>query len=280
MRPEELDQVVAAMDQAAARFTKRSAIRDLEHTLAEIVNGAVAAVPGATHAGMTVRQRDGRLTSTAPTSELVARLDQAQAALGEGPCVLAVSAHHEDTATADGQGVAPADAVVVRVDDMPAEADDGDRWPRFGPEAVRDNINSMMSIQLVGDQAEVTALNLYAQQPHVFDDAAETQAEKLRHPTAEAAAALARPGRYRTWRSPAAGSRSAAGPGVTHTIRASCQSRRSARTWSIMVTSAVFPGCHAPSRWRWSRRTPGRPRGRAGWRSTRTPAGRPVRRSR
>lgn len=97
------------MDQAAARLTRRSSVRDLEHTLTEIVAGAVAAVPGATHAGMTVRRRDGRLTSAAPSTELVARLDQAQAVLGEGPCVLAVCGGHDgDDASADGQDAAPA----------------------------------------------------------------------------------------------------------------------------------------------------------------------------
>jgi hypothetical protein len=90
MRPDEIDQLVAAMDQSVARFTRGPVGHDLEHTLTEIVTGAVAAVPAATAAGLTVLEPDGHLTSSAPTGQVVARLDHAQAVLREGPCVSAV----------------------------------------------------------------------------------------------------------------------------------------------------------------------------------------------
>jgi len=52
---------------------------------AKIVDSAVVTVPGAAHAGITLLERSGRISSSSPTPELVARLDQAQAAMREGP---------------------------------------------------------------------------------------------------------------------------------------------------------------------------------------------------
>jgi hypothetical protein len=83
MQPGQVVSLIGAMDRAAARLATDTVIRDLDDTPREIVAAAVEAVPGATHAGLTVRAPDGRILSTAPTTtELVARLDQAQPRCG------------------------------------------------------------------------------------------------------------------------------------------------------------------------------------------------------
>jgi hypothetical protein len=125
MQPGQVVSLIGAMDRAAARLATDTVIRDLDDTPREIVAAAVEAVPGATHAGLTVRAPDGRILSTAPTTtELVARLDQAQATLREGPCVLATEPDlGEDHIPApDPPGDDRPVTVMVQVDDMTREA--------------------------------------------------------------------------------------------------------------------------------------------------------------
>jgi GAF domain-containing protein len=57
---------------------------------------------------------------------------------------------------------------VVRVDDLRTDP----RWPRFGQRAVAHGVASMMSFQLYARDDNLGALNLYALEPHAFDDEA------------------------------------------------------------------------------------------------------------
>jgi hypothetical protein len=175
IEPTHLGEMIAAMGHAASRFTRHSTIRDRDHALREIVPAALEAIAGACHAGLTVYERSGRLTSTGPTDQLVARLDQAQAVLHEGPCVTVATSWVVDpvdaTATASRR-----DEPMVWIDEMDDE-EDGGRWPRFADEAKRNRVMSMLSVRLPSHRRDrVVALNLYADRPRAFDPAARAAA--------------------------------------------------------------------------------------------------------
>jgi hypothetical protein len=100
----------------AARDLRSS--QGLEHTLELIVKGAVASVPAAQEAGITLVDRRGHVSTEAPTSPMIADLDGLQAELHEGPCI--------DSAF---------DAEQVTVVDLDT-AEHRERWPRFAPAAT------------------------------------------------------------------------------------------------------------------------------------------------
>ena len=66
---------------------------DVESTLRVIVEGAVAIVPGARWAGISMIE-GSRIESQAPSDQLVAELDKLQMSLNEGPCLDALREHH------------------------------------------------------------------------------------------------------------------------------------------------------------------------------------------
>jgi putative methionine-R-sulfoxide reductase with GAF domain len=83
--------------------------------LRRIVAAAIAEIPGAQYAGITLVT--GKEPATAAASgELVTRVDRLQYEIGEGPCLDAVRRHE-----------------TVRCDDLRAEA----RWPRFARQPAR-----------------------------------------------------------------------------------------------------------------------------------------------
>lgn len=164
MGPDEVAAAVATRH-ATERLARRATARDLEAPEQDIVRAALAVVPAATHAGLTVLTSDRRLVSAAPSGLAVARLDQAQAALHEGPCFGAESA-------VDSSGVA-----LVCVPDMALEAEPGGRWPRFGPEALRNGIRSAVSVLVASGDGESTALSLYATRCGAFGASAESGAK-------------------------------------------------------------------------------------------------------
>jgi hypothetical protein len=62
----------------------------LEQTLQSIVRVALVTSPGARHAGITVVDRSGRVSTPAATDELVQRIDRVQDEVGQGPCLDAI----------------------------------------------------------------------------------------------------------------------------------------------------------------------------------------------
>lgn len=112
-----------------------------------MVDAAVAEVPGAEHAGVTILDHDSVSTPVA-TSEVVAVIDRAQYETGQGPCV---------HAAVDG---------VVRSDDL----DNEPRWPRFAPHAVEMGIRSMLSFHLYARNDTIGALNIYARAADAFNE--------------------------------------------------------------------------------------------------------------
>lgn len=119
-----------------------------EDTLALIVRGAVATVPGAEHAGVSLLRSDGSIISYTPSSETVSEVDQLQSTYREGPCVTALWDEH-----------------TVVVHDLTAESS---RWPRFAPEAASQGVASMLSFQLFTRGDTLGALNLYSGKPESF----------------------------------------------------------------------------------------------------------------
>lgn len=62
----------------------------LDQTLRSIVRVALVNSPGARHAGITVVDRSGRVSTPAATDELVQRIDRVQDEVGQGPCLDAI----------------------------------------------------------------------------------------------------------------------------------------------------------------------------------------------
>ncbi|HEY3482421.1 MAG TPA: GAF and ANTAR domain-containing protein [Streptomyces sp.] len=137
------------MQDAARELSARSS-DEPDRVLALIVAGAVQTVPGAQHAGVLLLGRDGTVTSHAPSSDMVARIDQLQAGYQEGPCVTALWDQH-----------------TVLVDDLAAEAV---RWPKFAREAVAAGVASSLSFRLFTSDDTLGALNLYSGRPAGFDE--------------------------------------------------------------------------------------------------------------
>jgi GAF domain-containing protein len=123
----------------------------VEEVLPEVTAGAVRLLPGIDHAGISVviRGHTREIGSTAATGPVPRKLDELQQKYQQGPCWDAIWDHH-----------------TVRVDDFESEP----RWPEFVAAALAETpVRSGMSIQLYTDEAELGALNLYSERPHIFD---------------------------------------------------------------------------------------------------------------
>ena len=140
------EDLVAAMDAAARSLLGRG---DVEQAAANIVAGAVAAVPPATQAGISLVHRDGKVTSEAPSGDAAGDLDRLQNELGEGPCLEAI---HDETR--------------IEITDTAA---DGQRWPRWAAAARSHGVGSILCLQLFARDGSAGALNLYAPTAHAFD---------------------------------------------------------------------------------------------------------------
>ena len=149
--PETLHRVLAG---SATALMRRDDGDTVEALLTRLCAAASVAVPGADHAGMTMQDRDGVLSSHGVSDPLIAELDRLQADLGEGPCVDAIRSGRES---------------VVRVEDFAAE---DSRWPRFAPAARESGVHSLLSFAMVPVNAPPGALNLYATVAGAFVDSA------------------------------------------------------------------------------------------------------------
>jgi GAF domain-containing protein len=136
----------------------------LPHTLERVVDLAPQAVPGCEHASVTL---PGPATPAA-TDRLARHLDSFQYALGEGPCLEALTS------------VSP---VLSR--DLAAE----ERWPEFAAVALRSGLGSALCCRLTLGGAALGTLNLYAAPAGAFGPATVPVAVAY---AAHAAAALAR----------------------------------------------------------------------------------------
>jgi len=123
---------------------------DVDSVLDELIASAATSVPGARHAAITVADRDGTVHTASSTGRCLELLDKIQQAHREGPCLYA-----------------PWEQRVILMDDVALD----ERWPAFSRDAVEQTpIRSIMSFQLFTEHQTMAALNLYAEQPGVFDD--------------------------------------------------------------------------------------------------------------
>jgi GAF domain-containing protein len=117
-------------------------------TLHSIVNGAARIVPGVRWAGISMIE-DGRVTPKVPSDPIVAKLDDLQTELGDGPSFSALRQQH-----------------TVVIDDMCTD----ERWPRYAREAVELGVQSLLSFRLFVESKNLGALNLYGDEAGAFSD--------------------------------------------------------------------------------------------------------------
>jgi len=125
----------------------------VQGVLQRVVEAAQVAVPGADLVSVTMRS-GGRFHTPVQTDPLATRLDEVQYRLGEGPCV-------ESTRT-PGLGLT-----------FSGDLGAGREYPRFGPEAARCGVHSVLAVGLFppGETLPRTgALNLYSFQVGGIDE--------------------------------------------------------------------------------------------------------------
>lgn len=122
---------------------------DPEETLRAVVGAAVRLIPGAQEGSLSLVAAGRTLLTEAATSALAADVDKLQEQVGEGPCLDAVYEQHT---------IVVADTAHER------------RWPRFSASACEAGVGSILALQLFVEGDRLGALNLYARQPHAFDD--------------------------------------------------------------------------------------------------------------
>ena len=133
--------------EAGASSTRRDAF-------AVVVQVARQRVDGAVGASVTV-YREGDFRTEASSDDRVARADAIQYELGSGPCV---------------------DAIVQNALYQPRDLREDGRWPVFGRRVADElGLRSMLSYRLGTDVVgadTIAGLNLYAEEPNAFTDAA------------------------------------------------------------------------------------------------------------
>jgi GAF domain-containing protein len=140
--------------------------RSVEDVLSNVTRAAHELIPTVDTAGVLLVGKGGKFESLAGTSDLPQQLDELQMKFNEGPCVEAAL-----------------EEVIVRTDDFRAE----ERWPQYSPAVAEIGVLSSLSFKLYTADRTAGALNLFAFQPHAFDDEAETIGTVL---AAHAAAAI------------------------------------------------------------------------------------------
>ncbi|PHV67376.1 GAF and ANTAR domain-containing protein [Williamsia muralis] len=122
---------------------------DTTSALDELVGNAVAHIPGAAYAGITVVARRGEeITTPAATGEHPRTLDALQHKHHQGPCYAAATEHDS-----------------YFISDLHTE----ERWPAFRSDAMAHTpIRSIASFTLFTTRDTVGALNLYAVEPDAF----------------------------------------------------------------------------------------------------------------
>jgi hypothetical protein len=131
------DKLVDVMEEVADSFQGTVSV---DETLPRITSSAVANVPGAEYASISIRRADGFLETLAPTGPLALEADNVQYRLREGPCYEAVTGG--PLLTSGGLG-------------------SDSRWPRYGPEVGRLGLRSQLAV-LLSDGSETLGLNVYS----------------------------------------------------------------------------------------------------------------------
>jgi hypothetical protein len=145
MEPTTLNVVAGAMADVAASLQEPA---KLDETLELITRSAAETIPGILEASISITTKAGEIQTLAPTGPRVARADQLQYELGQGPCL--------DAAIEDP---------VVAVNDLATDR----RWPQYGPKVAALGFGSQVAFQFRADPHVRGALNLYAAAPYQID---------------------------------------------------------------------------------------------------------------
>ena len=130
----------------------------MEGLLQIVADLAKTVMPGSPEASVTLVVEE-HPTTVASTGQLATDLDESQYERGHGPCLHAARTG-ELTEIAD-----------TRTDP---------RWPDYLPRAVERGALSSLSVPLAIDDEQVTgALNLYAREPHAFDEDSRSAATRF-----------------------------------------------------------------------------------------------------
>ena len=149
----------------------------IETMLSTITRGAVAAIPGATRAGITLVD-NGEVVSLAGTDSIASRLDELQAKHDAGPCLDAAWRQRH-----------------IQVRDYSTDS----RWPAYTTDVVAlTPVRSTISLQLYRTGASMAALNVHADHPQAFDKAAIVTASAFATQAALALHAEVRETQFRT----------------------------------------------------------------------------------
>ena len=147
--PESLDRADDDLRESLAALSRLATGKlDLRDVLTRVAEFAVAAIPGADGAGLTLLE-SGHADTIVATAPFVAEVDAIQYTIEEGPCI---------TAATEGRTVRSG-----------ALGDDA-QWPQFGPRVKRLGVHSVLSLPLVTPGGVVGAMNVYAHPADSFDD--------------------------------------------------------------------------------------------------------------
>ncbi|MCW2833794.1 MAG: hypothetical protein JWN68_1747 [Nocardioides sp.] len=143
-------------DELSAVFARLSGLLLTEETvhtsLGLVARLAHETMPTSVGAGMTLVPQSGQARTAEATDDRVARVDQLQYELGEGPCLAAY-----------------AEREVVMVPDTRTDQ----RFSRWSPAASGMGVVATLSAPLVAGDACLGAMKVYAESPHAFDTRAQ-----------------------------------------------------------------------------------------------------------
>jgi len=148
-----MDTDLPLAEELAAVFARASRMllteETVSHALHLITDAAVAAIPGAMGAGVSLMKTTGQRLTAASSGTIVSRADALQFELGEGPCL---------AAWATGEPVV--------VSDVPSDR----RWPAWSAAVAPMGIGSVASSPLVAGTTAVGAVKVYASDLDHFAD--------------------------------------------------------------------------------------------------------------
>ncbi|MEJ2864338.1 GAF and ANTAR domain-containing protein [Actinomycetospora flava] len=156
MTAHDIDTFTAHLRRSTRGLNERHGVRNQVDALERIIESAVAAVPGAHTAGLTLTDDHYLAIAEDTDFPVTGKLDALQRELGTGPATMVLAEP-------------PADGVVVAAD-FAGEA--GERWPEFAAHALEAGHRSMISVLLEVDGKPKAALNLYSDRSDAFDEQA------------------------------------------------------------------------------------------------------------
>ena len=145
----DLDDLARRLAEAARGLQQQT---DPQQVLDRVVSLAVAMVPGADEATITMVRARRHVYSAAATGELARWFDDLQNETGEGPCLDAMWQQQ-----------------TTRVNDLATDP----RWPVLGPRAGERGVGSMLCLQLFVHEDTLGALDLLAYEKSAFTDESE-----------------------------------------------------------------------------------------------------------